>query len=326
MEVNMIKHIIRYLENNVQDHIEVHKWKKAKNLIYRFQDNFNFYEIYLLGIQIVLIEENGPSTNIKEMYKLMKMVKRQEVDYCAMVFKDITSYKRKKMIQERIPFIIENGQMYLPFLGLDLSFTTKKESIKPTTFTPSAQLLFLYLLYNKSQKVDAEYISSLFQASKVHASRALRELYDMKLITYEIGGSTNRTRIYKRINDPEYYQQGYKYLKNPVQSEFLCTCEARPGMKSGLSALSEQSMLGEPEHETYAITKDERNHLVHNIDIIYDDESAIMLEVWSYDPTIISKGKYVDIVSLHLSLRDIDDPRIDEEIEKMMKGETWYKV
>lgn len=256
----------------------------------------------------------------------MKVVKKQDIDYSAMVFKDISSYKRKKMIQERIPFIIENGQMYLPFLGLDLSFTTKKESVKPTTFTPSAQLLFLYFLYNKSQKVDAEHISSLFETSKVHASRALRELYDMRLITYEIGGSTKRTRIYKRINDPEYYQLSYKYLKNPVISELLCTCDARLAMKSGLSALSEQSMLEDAEYETYAITKEEKNRFVHNIDPTHNDGCTKMLEVWSYDPTIIAKEKYVDVVSLHLSLRDLDDPRIDDEKEKMMKGETWYKV
>ncbi|MCF8020028.1 MAG: plasmid pRiA4b ORF-3 family protein [Vallitaleaceae bacterium] len=43
-------------------------------------------------------------------------------DDCQIVllYKDITRYRRKSLIENRIAFVIEDGQMYLPFLGLDL--------------------------------------------------------------------------------------------------------------------------------------------------------------------------------------------------------------
>jgi hypothetical protein len=230
------------------------------------------------------------------------------------------------MIQERIPFIISNGQIYLPFPGLDLAFRTNKEVIKPLTFTPTAQLLYLYFLYNKPTEINTGHISNLFKISKVHAARALRELYEKKLITFEVGGSTNRTRKYKRVKDPEYYQQGLRYLKNPVIGDVICGSETIHGPKCGLSALADQSLLAQPEYDTYAITKEERNHVAHNVNHMYHEFELIKLEVWSYDPRIVTKDKYVDILSLCLSLQHLDDPRVDEKIEKLLKGESWYRA
>ncbi len=93
---SMLNQIIKYLEETVQDHIELHKWKKSTNLIFRFQDRFKYYEVNLLRYPIVLIEEKDSNATLKEMTTLIKMIKKQGVDYCAMIFTDITSYKRKK--------------------------------------------------------------------------------------------------------------------------------------------------------------------------------------------------------------------------------------
>ena len=54
------------------------------------------------------------------------------------------------------------------------------------------------------------------------------------------------------------------------------------------------------------------------------DEKLTEIEVWSYDPTILSKEKYVDLASLALSLKEINDERVEQALEESLKGETWY--
>ena len=40
------------------------------------------------------------------------------------------------------------------------------------------------------------------------SSRALNELYNAKLLIYEIGGKTGRSKYYSRIYDSDYFQKG----------------------------------------------------------------------------------------------------------------------
>lgn len=61
---------------------------------------------------------------------------------------------------------------------------TKK---KIQTFTPSAQIAYLYFLCKKDAVVHATEFSSIVEGAVLIASRALNILYDAKLLFYEIG-------------------------------------------------------------------------------------------------------------------------------------------
>ena len=64
--------------------------------------------------------------------------------------------------------------------------------------------------------VHATKFSSMVGGTVMTASRALNALYDAKLLTYETGGKTGRTKEYRRIADPEYFR--------PVRLETTKTC------------------------------------------------------------------------------------------------------
>jgi hypothetical protein len=50
---------------------------------------------------------------------------------------------------------------------------------------------------------------------------------------------------------------------------------------------------------------------------LHPTEGAYRVEVWKYDPTKLSSGEYVDMLSLILSYKDSDDERIAKEIEQL---------
>jgi len=325
-EVDMINQIINYLEENVQTDIKYNYWDRKKDLIFRFQDRYNYYETELLGNKVVLIEEKNDKATIDEIKKLMQMLRKYMPNNTVMIFTELSSYKRKIMIQERIPFIIANGQMYLPFLGLDLSLRTEEVINKMESLSSSTQLLYLYFLYNKLEVKSIHNIAQMFQITNMHASRILKELYQRGLITFEVGGKTKRTKFYKRIGDPEYYIKGSQYLQNPVQD--IVTTNKKiisHGLKCGLPALAEMSLLNKPKYESYIISKNIRNKLAHTSNDAHIIDKIIKYEVWAYDPSLITTSNYVDILSLYLSLRDLDDPRVDEQLIELMRGESWYK-
>ena len=48
------------------------------------------------------------------------------------------------------------------------------------------------------------------------------------------------------------------------------------------------------------------------------DDAQSVIQVWSYDPGVIGADG-VDGYSLYLSLKDVSDPRVQGELEDMMK-------
>jgi len=321
----MIAQIEKYLSDNIQDDTIIKEWSDKSKLIYYYQDRYDYYQVDLLGSKVLLIHEKESKASLSEVKKHLKMLSNRGIKNAVILFTEISLYKRKIMMQEKIPFIIVDGQMYLPFLGLDLAKITKRAIDKTNQFTPIAQALYLYFLYNATHAKTINEISQLFGITQMHASRAFTELYDKDLLTYSLGGKTNRTKIYTRIADPFYYQEGHNYLKNPIINTLVSTHNIPHGPKCGVYALSQLTSISQPDYETYIIKKSERNKYAHAYDCKWELGNFKQYEVWSYDPTLISEGDTVDILSLYLTLRDLNDPRIEEELIYLLKGESWYK-
>ena len=87
------------------------------------------------------------------------------------------------------------------------------------------------------------------------------------------------------------------------------------------------TMINPPKGEIRATHKKELYK--YNDNIVIDnariaDIKTTKLQIWGYDPKLVSKDKIVDIVSLALSLDNIKDERVEKAIEDMMKDKKWY--
>lgn len=59
----------------------------------------------------------------------------------------ISAYNRKRLIENKISFIVPGNQMYLPFLGIDLrEYIKKLRSPESKIMSPSSQVVLLYSL------------------------------------------------------------------------------------------------------------------------------------------------------------------------------------
>ena len=119
-----------------------------------------------------------------------------------------------------------------------------------------------------------------------------------------------------------------EWLINPVKKIARClnpdVCKAFP--MAGESALSELSMLSSPSVEVRACY--EKDNRLKDLTVVEDDgwtvdDNYIKLEIWKYDPCVLSSGKTVDVISLGLSLADVNDERVEGEMQSLMAEAEW---
>lgn len=231
------------------------------------------------------------------------------------------------MIEKHIPFVIENGQMYLPFLGLDLKRASQYVEKEISTFSSSTQKGYLYFLYNENTMVNTTEFAEKLNLTVMTASRVLNDLYDAKLLTYEIGGKTGRSKVYQRVRGPEYFEKGRSFIKSPVKKVVYVKRAPEATMIAGLEALAELSMINPPGYLVRAISrqqfKESGFEIINNKDII-KDKKLVELQIWDYDPKEFTDKKLVDNMSLYASLKEVNDERVEQAIEEVLRGEKWY--
>lgn len=238
-------------------------------------------------------------------------------------------------IEHRIPFIIGNKQIYLPFIYLDIQYF--ENNIEK--FTPSYQLIFLYILYSSNNDVfNSTTLAEKTNLTEMTVRRALKYLEELQLI-FELDISKNQ--LYMRtFSKRESFERAKDYLihpilkklhfdRNEIDLEFNFN-NMYPF--SGEMALSELTniMYNNFYGNIYAMSnKDFKktskyNELIENSSkSLFDFQDSFSLELWRYDPKILSKICYpnvncVDVVSLWMILKDIYDERIQKELEFLL--------
>ncbi len=319
--------LLNYLKENISENVSIAPWADQKKLPFILTEKYNFYQVELLGVSCVFIKILIDTPGIIEMQKHMNLIGKHTKSHLAFLFKSISHYKRKNMIEHRLPFIVENGQMYLPFLGLDLNQETKEQMISIDQFTPTSQFVFLYFLYHQDLVINATELANRMNFSQMHVVRALKNLYNLGLLTYEIGGKTGRSKYYRRIQDPDYYRIGKDYLRNPVGQVVYVEEVNEDYLVAGLDALSKMSMLNPPKQSIRAISKAKakkiKNNFIKSIDRIADG-NLVEIQIWDYDPEFLTKNGQIDVLSLSLSLSDLNDERVDQAMDERLEGESWY--
>lgn len=316
-----------YLKENIDEHITIKPWFKRTDLPIIMRENYKFYEMTILGTRCVLMEIMNEMPNIDQIKKHLKQIKKITDHQIVLFYKNITRYRRKSLIENRIAFVIDDGQMYLPFLGVDLKKAQEHVEKEMKGFTTPAQIAYLYFLYQKNDIVNTTGFADKFGFNTMTASRALNDLYQANLITYEIGGKTGRSKEYRRIPDPDYFIKGRDYLKTPVRKIVYIKTKPLGALTAGLDALAGLSMLNPPRNPIMAIEKskldEQQVEIVRNRDLIKDMQ-LVELELWDYDPKLFSDKSHVDLLSLYSSLKEVVDERVEQALDEILRGEPWY--
>ncbi len=340
----MINILNSFMKSYIDDNFSIIPMDNKKKLPIILKNKFNYYEMSVLNHSCILIEILKEEPSIKNLKNTIQIIKKIFQKEPVLYYNKLSTYRRKSLISNRIGFIEENGQFYLPFIALfinsfpnyynnDTDENTSNIFLKTeyfkiqNEFTPLAQLAFLYFLYNKDREITNKEFASLFDITEMSASRALIELYNHKLINYKIHGKTLRSKLYRRIKDPDYFKIGKSLLISPIKKIVFVNEIPNNTFISGLEALSNISMINPINYKVRAISYKNLNNkdikIINNKDYI-EDNNLIKLEIWKYNPSYFIKNNIVDILSLYSSMNKTMDVRIQKELEQLLRNESWY--
>ncbi len=268
-----------------------------------------------------------PKTDLDAINIVKKHIERIQRDVgvpVILVLHHLAYRQREYLLRQHIPFIVDNKQIYLPFMGVYLQEKCDGEKQIAGDLLPSAQMLLLYFIYNGGRELLTSEAAIKLDLTPTSISRASRQLVEVGLLETEMRG-VNKV-LFSSKSLEEIFFAASEHLKNPVKRTiFAFKSEIKIALPvSGYMALSEYSMLNPPALCTYAaISLAEWEKQATTTVVDYDDQCAV--ELWRYDPRKLSNGSCVDRLSLALSLRNDGNERVQEAVGEMCE-QVWRDI
>jgi hypothetical protein len=318
-----------YLHDALGADAQIRQWSGAQRLPYFLQDAFDVYEFQLRDRDILLAsgrQERLPAlrTLRTQLDKLAHLADRPVV----FAVSALASYERRRLVEQRVPFVVPGNQLYLPDLGIDFREYFRQPQGAVDAFTPASQALFIAALLRREwQGVwQPAALTTTLGYTTMTLTRAVRELTIAGLVTATQEGRARRLQV----NHPpaEAWEQAMPYLRTPVRrTVWLDSQVAKPfhQLVASLSALAFYSMLSEPPHAIFAASATQwklaqeagaRQELV-------PAERAVQWQIWSYPPNLVLDSQVVDPLSLSLSLKDEPDDRVQHALDELRGKFPW---
>lgn len=320
--------IADYLNKTLGLRVAVRPWAAGNRLPIFLKQAYEFYVLEILGRECLAIVERGsdevsPATIRKHTEHLVAKFPG-DVIY---VRERVAAYQRKRLIEQRVPFIVPGNQLYLPSFGIDLREFYRKLHETPEAFSPAAQLVLLYLLLRAPAGPHTpNELAKRLGYSKMSMSRVLQELENRPFARTETVGRNRRLVI--ADDRHQVWEDALPFLRNPATKRCYVNRPSIPigGVTAGLSALARYSMLSAASQKTVAMTAARWRAIRAQYDLELaspSDTETVAVEVWSYNPLTLAEDGFVDRLSLFLSLRETSDERIEAALAEMMETLAW---
>lgn len=301
---------------------------------YKTVDNLHFPNFIVSRYQIQKAVLDGvdvfflhPVTELDAVGTLKKHIARvQKVENIPVVLiLEQLAYRQKEyLLREKIPFIVNGKQVYLPFMAIYLQERGDAEKIDKKELLSASQVVLLYFIYHGSGKQIMSRAVMDLELTSTSVSRAVRQLEELGLLRTEKDGV--QKILYSELSGAELFQKAHNNFQNPVKKTIYIPAKQIEEMplKSGYTALAGYSMLNEPNVVCYAADSVSRWNGIATKKL-QDEQTQVAVELWRYNPKKLSRTDTVDPLSLALTLENDADERVEEAIEEMLI-QVWRKI
>ena len=312
---------MNYIEDTLSVKLTTRAWDDENRLPYYLLNRYEFKKAFLDGEPCIFMKPKGELVTLTALKKHISRVREIAPYPIALDIEEMTAQRRKSLIKARIPFIAPPCHIYLPFLGIALFEQYMSIERPKDILMPSSQLLLFYYLYHVEPSLRAGETAKKFGVSAMQISRAVNQLVSLGLVNERKDGV--RIIISSKESRRDLFEKAKPHLVNPVRKRLYVEHENLPTdlFVSGYSALSELTMLGRPSNETFAYFG--KNDEINGTDILIDQNEQTEVEIWRYDPSILSiHSGVVDPLSLVTSLLHTEDPRVEQSIDELL-SQVW---
>ena len=310
--------IQRYLHDTLGLHASLRPWSGTGKLPYFLQEAFATRELMLHGHTILLAEEQrGHKPKLAELRTQMDRLRAAAQLPVIYVTDALASYERKRLVEQRVPFLLPGNQLYLPDLGIDLReyFRQPTPAIE-AGLSPATQAVLITMLLTKPWRQDWTLGETVAQLgyTPMTLTRVLRELTATGLA--ETRRHRRERHLYMDQPPEKLWDNLRAHLRNPVKRSIWVKTAKRETTSlrlAGMSALARLTQIADPPWSVHAIgPTDWQMAKQINIKLLKEPtEGCSEWQLWTYNPALVPNARTVDPLSLTLSL----DPGADERIQ-----------
>lgn len=300
-------------------------------LPYYLHDTYEVLSGRLLGDPVIFAcVKNGQPLAAKQVAQHAQQLRDLLHVPVLVVLRAIAPGERKQLIQQGVPFVVPNTQLFAPHMGMILTerFVAQLPTDRDLASPATQALLIWFLNHHPATETWSpfEEAAALGYAGMT-ATRAVRELLQFGLFELEVRGRAKYLKL--AVSRRELWERAKTYLRNPVlrtlwtyDRQVFDVCDAR---LAGESALATMTMLNEPSQPVIAMTA-EAVEQAKQSGVFFEPRpiaDGVAVQVWRYRPDIVAKTKNVDPLSLWLSLRDNRDHRIQIALAEIEEPFLW---
>ena len=335
---DIIKKTIKYVEGILGLDIGIERIPKQElsNLPIYISNIYRLYRAQLLNTDFLLIEYVEPEGfSIFQLSKHIEILRKNFHNSIVLFSENISALYRKRLIEKGINFVVPGKQLFLPDFLIDLreGYENKRLKNKTEKLLPSAQLILLYhiLKRNQHRQIEKESFTQLAERygyTKMAITKAVDNLVYNNLC--KVAGT--KEKHIRFVKDRKtLWEFALPLFVNPVFKKVYVD-EMPEGvflLQSNESALPEYSDMNPPRQKYYAIERPLFYELQKNGQLKNPNEyeGDYCLELWKYNPLKLADGisekNNVDPLSLYLSMRDIQDERIENALEIIIEKYIW---
>ncbi len=310
-----------YIKKMLGVQVERSDWAQVSKLPYYLTNEYRFESVRLGGVPCLFLKpvaDLGPINIIKKHLKRLR-----EICDWPVVFElqTITRQRRTSFIEAKIAFVVPGKHIYLPFMGIQLQDRCDNQTlVEPVLekLQPSAQMLLFAFILGANKATYLSEMTRQLGFSAMTISRAANQLVQMQLVSKSNDGV--QKVITSDMTPEELFRKAAPYLINPVRKiVYIDRSELSSELfPAGLSALADVSMLNPPVPEVWGIAESARLFAGASTRMI-DADTQFALELWKYDPRLISGKNQVDALSLAASLHDVQDERVEQALQETLR-------
>ena len=236
------------------------------------------------------------------------------------------AYERQRLIDKDVYFVVSEKYIHLPML---LANERVRKTKQAKALTPIAQYLLLYHLQIGSiEGMAARDIEDKIPYSYASITLGLTCLEDLGLCK-KVTEASKRKVIHFDMKGINLWEQAQPFLVNPVEERIYCdgllSDDSFP--KCGINALAHYTRLNPDPERTIMMSVKQLRNFKSSEALVRPNEfdGNIIIEAWKYPPVTATgvKAEWVDKLSLAISLREDEDPRVEGEVERLINEIEW---
>jgi hypothetical protein len=306
-------------------------WAQENELPYYLKEAFEFREMELMGQPIVLaMKRSQDKQSLSEVKTWLNKVRAVAGKPAVYVTEALASYERKRLIEQKVPFVVPGNQLYLPDCGLDFrEYFRKRAEPADSPLSPSAQAMLITALLHQPWETQWQpaKVATALGYTPMTLSRAVKELTSSGIATARTVGRTRWLGMEKPAQ--QLWELAQPLMRSPVKRSVWVLPESSAALgverAAGLSALAKHTMLAEPKWPVYAMDGANWKKVIAAgvRELPEPVPGAQEWQLWSYSPALVQGSDMVDPLSLILSLQDSADDRVQLALDELKGQLPW---